>query len=84
MTEEPEYRVFDYVCPQCGHHYDEYNSVKKHPDHQVCPACGKSGRVEPAPVIRLAGKAKQVFGYMALLARHRGNTTIGELAKWQK
>ena len=80
--EEPEYRVFDYVCPHCDEHYREANSVRHHPDLQVCPACGKSG--SPEPVIRLAGKAKQVFSYMALLARYRGNTTIGELAKCQR
>ncbi len=39
--EEPEYRVFEYHCPQCGESYEEANSVKKHPDFQVCPRCGK-------------------------------------------
>lgn len=83
MREEPEYQVFEYDCPHCGHHYEEANSVKKHPDHQTCPKCGKSGKAEPAPVIRLTGKAKQVFSYMALLAKYRGNTTLGELRKCQ-
>lgn len=80
MREEPAYRVFDYECPHCGAKYRHANSVRLHPDHQICPECGKSGAVEPAPVIRLAGKASQVFSYMALLARYRGNTTLGELA----
>lgn len=44
--EEPEYRVFEYTCPHCGHHYREANSVKKHPDHRKCPKCGKSGKAE--------------------------------------
>jgi len=43
MREEPEYQVFDYECPHCGHRYRHANSVRLHPDHQVCPECGKSG-----------------------------------------
>ena len=41
--EEPRYKVFDYQCPHCGKEYKEANSVKKHPDHQVCPKCGQGG-----------------------------------------
>lgn len=37
--EEPAYQVFEYECPKCGYKYTEANSVKKHPDHQVCPRC---------------------------------------------
>lgn len=40
MEQEPEYRPFEYSCPDCGHKYIEHGSVKKHPDHQVCPKCG--------------------------------------------
>ena len=41
--QEPAYQVFDYTCPHCGAEYREANSIRKHPDHQVCPKCGKSG-----------------------------------------
>jgi predicted RNA-binding Zn-ribbon protein involved in translation (DUF1610 family) len=41
--EEPAYQVFDYICPHCGAQYREANSVRKHPDYQICPVCGKSG-----------------------------------------
>ena len=33
------------------------------------------------PIIQISGKAKQVFKYMELLKRHRGNVTLKELAK---
>lgn len=39
--EERQYQVFEYRCPHCGLSYKEANSVKKHPDFQVCPRCGK-------------------------------------------
>ena len=32
-------------------------------------------------VIKLTGKAKEVFKLIKLLARHRGNVTLGELAR---
>ncbi len=36
------------------------------------------------PVIQISGKAKQVFKYMELLSRHKGNVTLKELAKDNK
>ena len=35
-------------------------------------------------VIQISGKAKQVFKYMELLNRHKGNVTLRELAKDNK
>jgi len=32
-------------------------------------------------IIRLTGKACQVFAYLGLLARERGSETLGEIAK---
>jgi hypothetical protein len=34
--------------------------------------------------IRLSGKAEQVFKYLELLKRYKGNVTIKELAKGNK
>jgi hypothetical protein len=31
-------------------------------------------------IISLKGKARQVFSYLELLAKHKGNVTLGELA----
>ena len=39
--EEPEYQMYHYHCPHCGHNYGEAGSVRKHPDFQTCPHCGK-------------------------------------------
>ena len=36
------------------------------------------------PIIRISGKAKQVFKYIEVLNRHQGKTTIGKLAKGNK
>ncbi len=36
------------------------------------------------PIIQVSGKAKQVFKYVELLSRHRGNVTLKELAKDNK
>lgn len=36
------------------------------------------------PIIEISGKAKQVFKYMELLKRHKGNVTIKELVKGNK
>jgi len=35
-------------------------------------------------IIQISGKAKQVFKYMELLNRHKGNVTLKELAKDNK
>ena len=35
-------------------------------------------------IIQISGKAKQVFKYMELLNRHKGNVTLAELAKDSK
>jgi len=35
-------------------------------------------------VIQISGKAKQVFKYMELLKRHKGNVAIKELGKDHK
>ena len=35
-------------------------------------------------IIQISGKAKQVFKYMELLNRHKGNVTLRELAKDNK
>ena len=35
-------------------------------------------------VIQVSGKAKQVFKYMELLGRYKGNVTLKELAKDNK
>ncbi|MFC1929538.1 hypothetical protein ACFLW6_01545 [Chloroflexota bacterium] len=35
-------------------------------------------------VIRISGKAKKVFKYIELAARHKGNVTIKDLAKNNK
>ncbi len=35
-------------------------------------------------LIQISGKAKQVFKYMELLNRHKGNVTLKELAKDNK
>ena len=35
-------------------------------------------------IIQVSGKAKQVFKYMELLNRHKGNVTLGKLAKGNK
>ena len=35
-------------------------------------------------VIHVSGKAKQVFKYMELLSRHKGNKSLKELAKDNK
>jgi len=32
-------------------------------------------------ILQISGKAKQVFRYVELLSRHRGNVTLKELAK---
>jgi len=32
-------------------------------------------------VIRISGKAEQVFKYLALLAKQRGNETLGDIIK---
>ncbi len=39
--EEPQYRAHKYWCPHCKLVYTEAGSVRKHPDHQVCPICHK-------------------------------------------
>ena len=36
------------------------------------------------PVIQISGKAKQVFKYIELLNRYKGNTTLKELTKDNK
>ncbi len=36
------------------------------------------------PIIQVQGKAKRVFKYIELLSRHRGKTTLKELAKDNK
>lgn len=36
------------------------------------------------PTIQVSGKAKQVFKYIELLSRYRGNVTLKELAKDKK
>ncbi len=36
------------------------------------------------PIIQIKGKAKQVFKYIELLKRHKGNLTLKELAKDNK
>jgi len=36
------------------------------------------------PIIQISGKAKQVFKYMELLKRHKGNVTLEELEKDNK
>ena len=41
-------------------------------------------RQEMKPVLQVTGKAKQVFKYMDLLNRHRGNITLKELSKNNK
>jgi len=41
MREEPEYRVFDYVCEKCGAKFSQASSVRLHPDYQDCPGCAK-------------------------------------------
>ena len=61
------------MCRECGAKVTYSNSVRLHPSKVVCEKC------RPRTVIRLTGKAKQVFSYMALLAKYRGNTTLGEL-----
>ncbi len=35
-------------------------------------------------IIKVSGKAKQVFKYMELLSRHKGNVTLNELEKNNK
>ncbi len=35
-------------------------------------------------IIKVSGKAKQVFKYIELLSRHKGNVTLKELAKDNK
>ena len=35
-------------------------------------------------VLEVRGKAKQVFKYMELLSRHKGNVTLKDLAKHGK
>ena len=35
-------------------------------------------------IIQISGKAKQVFKYVELLNRHKGNVTLRELAKDNK
>jgi len=35
-------------------------------------------------IIQVSGKARQVFKYMELLKRYKGNTTLKELAKKNK
>ncbi len=35
-------------------------------------------------IIQVSGKAKQVFKYIELLGRHRGNVTLKELARDNK
>jgi len=36
------------------------------------------------PIIRISGKAKQVFKYIEVLNRHKSNVTLRELAKDNK
>jgi len=38
-SEEPEYKLFDYVCPRCGLSYTKAGSVRLHQDWQECPSC---------------------------------------------
>jgi len=39
--EEPQYKNHAYICPHCKAEYTEAGSVRKHPDHRVCPVCHK-------------------------------------------
>ncbi|KKL66613.1 hypothetical protein LCGC14_2143180 [marine sediment metagenome] len=50
MQQEPQYQVFGYECPYCEFKYEEANSVKKHPDWQICPRCGNSPKKEVTSV----------------------------------
>ena len=44
----------------------------------------KKVRQEMKTIIQVSGKARQVFKYMELLNRYKGNTTLKELAKKNK
>jgi len=37
--EEPAYRQFEGACRECGKTFIYYNSVKRHPEHEVCRDC---------------------------------------------
>ncbi len=39
--EEPRYKSHKYWCPHCRLEYKTAGSIRKHPDHQVCPICNK-------------------------------------------
>lgn len=41
VKEEPQYRNYGYICPHCKLEYKMAGSVRKHPDHQICPICQK-------------------------------------------
>ncbi|KKL12590.1 hypothetical protein LCGC14_2534240 [marine sediment metagenome] len=44
--EEPAYRQHEGKCRQCGQVYIYYNSVKRHPDHDICDDCERVKIVE--------------------------------------
>ena len=39
--EEPAYQQHEGKCRQCGKKYTYYDSVKRHPDHDICDDCEK-------------------------------------------
>jgi len=39
--QEPQYKMFEYVCPNCGAKFKQASSVRLHPNYQDCPECAK-------------------------------------------
>ncbi len=43
-SEEPGYRQFKGTCRECGKDITYYNSVKRHPDKDVCQECEEAAK----------------------------------------
>ena len=41
---EPAYQRHNGKCRECGKSHTYYDSVKLHPDHDVCPECEEAAK----------------------------------------
>ena len=44
--EEPRYQKFTGTCRVCGKRHDYWNSVQRHPDHDICDDCERAKILE--------------------------------------
>ena len=60
--EEPAYRELEGICKECGRSHTYSNSVKMHPDHDICDECEKAKIAETLTGQKTLGGAVKGWG----------------------